>query len=654
MTGIDFSDKRLQRERALATEFLPREVPIFFSGANFLVNFLLNNDHGIDSLTRRILEPSGSHTVPFQFDAAMGDGKWRDLHLIHPAEQISASQFYQDYQQVIIDRCLRSRFSLRHPSGVANVTLFVADEDRETNEKFSQIELTADNAPVFKSYFVYERYTRLYKFHDGEEYLELERRYPRLSECDVSKCFYNIYTHSIAWAVKDKWHAKSNKSKNKGFESKFDGLMQSMNYAETNGIPVGPEISRIFAEIILQDVDVAVEVDLRSEGLEPGSDYDVRRYVDNYYIYSFSYQVEERVHRSLERKLKDYKLYINENKSRATTRPFISPQSVVILEIKELMQAFYEDVFESLERSFDQGDVVRPRLARDRKMTWRAFLRQYRAILVRNGMGMGEGSTLIFGVFRKWLTFYAKNGVGHMQEDDEIFAAHRLAEDFGRIMRFIVGTSPSVGNLDSAISCLLILQTTYEQWGYNSGQIVDELVEHAFDDLFLEGDSVSNNLELLTLEFCYFLPLRRRIEELRPLDEEMLLDCWRRIIRRREGEKGQFPYWVAIGILYYIQGRDGVGGVRQEIVDDFVSVARQTSVLERSDIALSFLDFGGYPEFSPEQRQAIWDAANAAQLVKDVDSTEYVNTRREWYVNWNTRADLGKELAKRVLRSAYN
>lgn len=42
------------------------------------------------------------------------------------------------------------------------------------------------------------------------------------------------------------------------FGSKFDSLMQRMNYNETNGILIGPEVSRIFSEIILQAVDAEV------------------------------------------------------------------------------------------------------------------------------------------------------------------------------------------------------------------------------------------------------------------------------------------------------------------------------------------------------------------------------------------------------------
>ncbi len=49
------------------------------------------------------------------------------------------------------------------------------------------------------------------------------------------------------------------------FAGKFDRLMQQMDYNEANGIIIGPEFSRIFAELILQSVDRALCSELQSK-----------------------------------------------------------------------------------------------------------------------------------------------------------------------------------------------------------------------------------------------------------------------------------------------------------------------------------------------------------------------------------------------------
>src|SRR5690606_23836809 len=132
-----------------------------------------------------------------------------------------------------------------------------------------------------------------YKFYDRHDYQRLEQRFKLLWEFDISKCFYYIYTHSITWAIKDKESAKRNRNIENLFENKFDKLMQQANYNETNGIVVGPEISRIFAEILLQQIDV--NVINRVSHLKMGVDYEVRRYVDDIFVFSNDEKVQEAI-----------------------------------------------------------------------------------------------------------------------------------------------------------------------------------------------------------------------------------------------------------------------------------------------------------------------------------------------------------------------
>ena len=139
-------------------------------------------------------------------------------------------------------------------------------------------------------------------------------------QVDISKCFPSIYTHSIGWAVKNK---KLAKEQPKGsFDGNFDELMQTTNYRETNGIIIGPEVSRIFAEVILQKIDLNL-VDRMSElQYQISIDYDFRRYVDDYFIFYCSDRVRIDFMKSLELCLIEYKMYLNEAKTTILFRPF--------------------------------------------------------------------------------------------------------------------------------------------------------------------------------------------------------------------------------------------------------------------------------------------------------------------------------------------
>ena len=105
---------------------------------------------------------------------------------------------------------------------------------------------------------------------------------------DIQSCFDSIYTHSIAWAIsggvdlyKDNFEGIPDKSL--GYI--WDKIMQEMNYNETNGIVIGPEFSRIFAEVILQHVDQRVEQGLLNKGFILNTDYECYRYVDDYFFF---------------------------------------------------------------------------------------------------------------------------------------------------------------------------------------------------------------------------------------------------------------------------------------------------------------------------------------------------------------------------------
>ncbi len=78
------------------------------------------------------------------------------------------------------------------------------------------------------------------------EFINLEKKFDVFCSIDVAKCFDSIYTHSITWAVKNKEFSKQNRHVKNSFGTIFDRLMQSINYNETAGILIGPEVSRIF------------------------------------------------------------------------------------------------------------------------------------------------------------------------------------------------------------------------------------------------------------------------------------------------------------------------------------------------------------------------------------------------------------------------
>lgn len=331
--------------RILLTEVLPYEVPIIFSNEG-LYRFVSSHKRKpkilMDILSRNI-------TIPFNYRIRKSSSSDRKLSLMHPGIQREFIEFYHNYDALIIDLCKRSLFSLRAPSRVASwyrlrdSSNLINDENEgvETDESESQGEQS--NA---SSYFVYTKCDFLYKYFESYEFHELEKKFSRLMTFDISKCFQSIYSHTIAWAVKDKTFAKQNIGR-KGFESKFDELMQQSNYKETNGIIIGPEVSRIFAEIILQRIDLNVMNKLETEKqgkLRNERDYTIRRYVDDYFVFTNREEVQEQIYELFKKELEEYRLFVNDKKTDRTVVPFITKITVAKTKLENMVENIFQDL----------------------------------------------------------------------------------------------------------------------------------------------------------------------------------------------------------------------------------------------------------------------------------------------------------------------
>ena len=249
--------------RALITETLPYETPIIFSNDGLHKNLYSNEKNEIFESIKNslIIQPEHNATIPYKYKIKKNATELRTLAVIHPSSQIKFTAFYKEYSKLICHYCNLSKFSIRSPYKVASTVFY--KNTWENISKFKRggvsTESTDTSSKHSSSFFAYRGHDRLYKFYNSSDFLNLEKDYSYFLTLDVAKCFDSIYTHSISWATKSKTIAKRNLQIHTTFGAIFDTLMQRSNHNETNGILIGPEISRIFAEIILQRIDANVE-----------------------------------------------------------------------------------------------------------------------------------------------------------------------------------------------------------------------------------------------------------------------------------------------------------------------------------------------------------------------------------------------------------
>lgn len=133
--------------------------------------------------------------------------------------------------------------------------------------------------------------------------------YNFIARTDITNFYSSIYTHSIGWALHGREEAFKDKECNL-VGNKIDRLIQYSNDARTNGIPVGPALSDLIAEIILAGVDRKISNELKGK-----VDFLAVRFKDDYRILCRTEDDARAVLKTISNELSANNLAINESKT---------------------------------------------------------------------------------------------------------------------------------------------------------------------------------------------------------------------------------------------------------------------------------------------------------------------------------------------------
>jgi hypothetical protein len=384
------------KDRVILSDVLPFEIPITYSNRHFY-NFLVNNkikvttcedgskkigwqdentiigeilkllfgfrqDKPILNNEIQVCSKTDLKKIPFSFKISHKENDFRDLTIIHPKNQLDIIEFYENYEDTILYYSNISQFSIRKPYKVAK---YIYQKPRKLKKEFGKdIDEKKDTESKtkyenLKHYFHIKKYSNIHRFYESYQYHQCEKKYNKLYKFDISKCFDSIYTHSIAWALLNKEIVKENlPDTDSTFAGLFDKLMQNLNYGETNGIIIGSEFSRIFAELILQQIDKSVYNGLRKEGLLHKKDYEVFRYVDDYFLFFNDEATKESILSLYKHELRKYKLYLNDSKAKLYDKPIITELSIAKQKISDLLNKDLTFKVEEQDKTVNIGDVV--------------------------------------------------------------------------------------------------------------------------------------------------------------------------------------------------------------------------------------------------------------------------------------------------------
>lgn len=355
--------------RVVLTEVLPYERPLFYSNrffarllkyydvgisGNRLVANRHDKDEGIVEFLKLISGEDGER-INYNYSISKdGLKKGRQLTVMHPFHQVKTMEFYARYNRLILSFCSRSKFSIRYPSRISSQVKWSSEFDKVIDDD-AEDQKTSESA---KSYFHYEEFNYLSKFFDSFKFLNIEKRFEYLLKVDISKCFDSISPDLLSELIYNNGIESVDEDSQEDFIYDFIRLHKEIRVGlpisdgtdsepvdSEKGIIIGPEVSRIFAEIFMQQIDRRVEYILKKDFKKKNpKDYAFCRYVDDSFIAANSIDDLHLIKIVYSRVLEEYGLRLKEEKmTMYTQRPFIDGLSLVKRRLNRLIKKSFEN-----------------------------------------------------------------------------------------------------------------------------------------------------------------------------------------------------------------------------------------------------------------------------------------------------------------------
>ncbi|QHH96056.1 antiviral reverse transcriptase Drt3b [Acinetobacter dispersus] len=646
--------KRNDYDRVLITETLPYETPIIFSN-NGLYDRIKNiNIFSLfeQKIIKELVLCNGGYikskpTKPYLYKIRKNALEYRRLALLHPASQWKIREFYNEYDKLILYYCSENPASIRAPKKIASS--FYSKGSWENIYKYKTGSVTSDTIDGYAkhtpSFFTYKGYDRLYKFFNSSDYFNLEKKFKIQMSLDVSKCFDSIYTHSMAWATKEKEFVKNNLNVS-SFGEDFDFTIRHGNYNETNGIPIGPEVSRIFSEIIFQRIDGIVIGYLKNQDLIFDVEYTFRRYVDDVYIFAKDEDVARKIYSIYADTLMKFNLHTNSSKLSIQYRPFVSKKSRLIHGASSLANIFFDTCF--MKNDFGQ---LKPKNIHSPWKVAKTFIDSIKNLCNSNEVDYDEISSFIISS----ITERIKRLINVEEEiiAEEVKSYFHVIKTLLEVSFFLYSVAPSVSSSYKLSTIIILLvRFTNIRLKVHQDEVCHKIYELTSQLLLDESQSQGTNpIEgFVHLEFINILIATRELGDEYLIPESVI--------------EGIFPkmkdlsYFSVTSCLFYIKNAEGFDNIRNNLNaylnKKFEDLSDIATCSEKLHLLLDVLSCPYIPiKFRKKWLKALGrrigvPTMSPVEINNNLDSL----TKGYWQINWSD-VDLLNSLEKKELKRAY-
>lgn len=317
----------------LLTDIMPVEISELFSYGKFY-EFLLENQRELDSIVDDIMKTKAQGeklpfnggswaSTPLKYNILKGVDGSREINLTQPISALNIYFFIECYQKEILSFLENnSYFSLRYHR--KNNDLFYKRRTNRLTEYFAKTSRKIDKSVLQQTgaYFKIHKYNSVSSFTNSRLWQQCNFKYKYFAKVDYKSCFDSIYTHAYKWII-ERNTIDSKEAKNSNLFIVIDRILQNINGKSSNGVIVGPEFSRMMAEILLQHIDKEILQTLQAKGLVVSKDFRIFRYVDDIYIFANTPIVIDTVIKTIELTAQKYLLHLNEFKYYTTETPVV-------------------------------------------------------------------------------------------------------------------------------------------------------------------------------------------------------------------------------------------------------------------------------------------------------------------------------------------
>jgi hypothetical protein len=319
----------------ILTDILPVETTELFT-YKYFYDFLEKRIKNLNMEVRKIMEIKNTTkkkqklfdgkywvSVPLKFFISKGNSEVRELNIIQPIAALQIYYFINLFQEeLLIYLKQNSIFSLRYQTKFNN--LYYKKKKKNIIDYFSEVSNDIEKRAIEQTgkFFDIVPYASISGFLNSDEWYDLNTKYKYFARIDYKSCFDSIYTHAYKWIISRDVN-DSKDFNNTNLFTTIDRLLQNINAYSSNGLIIGPEFSRMIAELLLQQIDNIVYSTLLNEGKIFNSDYSIKRWVDDIYIFSSNEELQDYIIELFRDAAKRFLMYLNENKVKKEKLPFI-------------------------------------------------------------------------------------------------------------------------------------------------------------------------------------------------------------------------------------------------------------------------------------------------------------------------------------------